>query len=878
MPSASRVIVSRMYLKAIAALSILFLAGCSSSSNVHEDPKFSLGGSVTGLTANGLVLENGSDTLSVAAGSSTFVFANQLTSGSAYAVAVRSAPTGLICSVANGSGTMATANQNNVVVTCAVEAHSLRGTISGLTQSGLVLANGTDQLTIALGATTFAMSAPVATTSSYAVTVATQPTGLACAVTGGAGTMGTSDVTGIVVACAGRDFTLGGTVSGLISSGLVLAYGGELLNLSANATSFQFATPATFASSYSVTVAVQPAGMTCSVSAGTGTIPAANVTNVAVVCSAQSYNVGGNIAGLTRAGLVLANGSDTLSISTNATSFTLPAVAYGASYSVTVTTQPTNMTCSVSHGSGTMPAAAVVDVDVTCSVTAYTLGGSISGLTAGGLILTNGSEQVSVAANAAIFSMPTGLATGTAYNLTVAAQPAGLICSVTDGSGTIATADVSSVQIACSARQWVWVKGPNSIGGNGNYGTKGVASSSNVPPPRNSAHTWTDANGDLWLFGGAGRVGGEGDLSDLWKYDHVTQMWTWMHGSNSRNGAGDYGTQDVAASSNEPRARHEGVTWTDASGKFWLFGGYSDAPGVSGILGDLWRYDPNTNQWTWISGSSNPNERGTFGTLGVAASSNMPSARLAAVSWLDSTGRFWMFGGTSTAGLLNDIWSYDPVSGWWTWEGGSSAANVAGVYGTRGVASATNSPGGRINATGATNGVNQLLLFAGYGDDSVGDEGAMNDLWSWDLTTHQWTWLNGAATTGETGIYGTQGLPAANNTPGDRYSAISWVDSAGRYWMFSGYGVDGSGVPNDLNDLWMYDLGTQQWTWVKGSSTGNAHGVYGTINVGDSANTPGARLVASGWIDADDHLWVFGGYGWDAAGSRYKLSDLWMFQ
>jgi hypothetical protein len=845
-------------------------------------PAYTLGGTASGVTHSGLVIANNNgETLNVSAGASSFIFATPVNSGAAYAVSVQSAPAGLICSVANGIGNMGTANANNVVVTCSQEAHSLSGTISGLTQPGLVLANGTDQLTVSSGATTFALSAPVATTSSYAVTVATQPNGLACAVASGVGTMGTSDVTGIAVTCTSRNFALGGTVSGLISSGLVLAYGSELLAVPAHAANFLFATPATFATTYMVTVATQPSGMTCSVSSGAGMTPAADVLDVAVVCSAQSYSIGGTITGLTRTGLVLANGSDSLSISANATTFTLPAaVAFGASYSVTVTTQPPHMTCSVGSGSGTMPASAVTNVSIACSATAYMLGGTISGLTAGGLILANGADRLSVAANAAMFSMPAGLAVATVYNLTIAAQPAGLTCSVTNGSGTMSAADVNNVQIACAARRWVWVKGLNTVGGNGNYGSKGVAAVGNVPPPRNSAMTWIDATGNLWLFGGAGRVSNqEGDLNDLWKYDVTTQLWTWIHGSNSLNVAGNYGTQGVAAGSNEPRSRHEGVTWVDASGKFWLFGGYSDTPGVFGTLNDLWRYDPTTNQWTWIAGSSSPNVASVRGTLGVAAPGNAPGARLGAVSWLDSTGRLWLFGGYVHPAnqYLNDMWSYDPVTQWWTWESGSSTANVAGVYGTRGVAAPGNAPGSRLSAMGATNGVNELLLFAGGGYDSAGTNAAMNDLWSWNLTTRQWTWLSGSATSSAAGVYGTQGLPAANNTPGARYSALSWVDSAGRYWMFGGYGSNASGVFNDMNDLWMYDLSTQQWTWVNGSSSGNTNGIYGTVNVAAPTNSPGGRLVPSGWIDANDRIWLFGGYGRDSVGSRYKLSDLWMY-
>lgn len=82
--------------------------------------------------------------------------------------------------------------------------------------------------------------------------------------------------------------------------------------------------------------------------------------------------------------------------------------------------------------------------------TTYTVGGTISGLTASGLTLADGSQTVSPAANATSFTFPTAVASGTSYSVTVSAQPSGQTCSVASGSGTV-TADVSSVQVACSA-------------------------------------------------------------------------------------------------------------------------------------------------------------------------------------------------------------------------------------------------------------------------------------------------------------------------------------------------------------------------------------------------------------------------------------------
>ncbi len=98
-------------------------------------------------------------------------------------------------------------------------------------------------------------------------------------------------------------YSIGGTVSGLTGTGLVLQdNGGNNLTVSANATSFTFATPVASGGAYSVTVLTQPAGQSCAVTNGSGTATA-NVTNVSVACS-QEYTIGGPVLGLS--GTVLA--------------------------------------------------------------------------------------------------------------------------------------------------------------------------------------------------------------------------------------------------------------------------------------------------------------------------------------------------------------------------------------------------------------------------------------------------------------------------------------------------------------------------------------------------------------------------------------------
>ena len=433
---------------AIAA-SLFALAACGGG---DSNPPLTLSGTISGLTTSGLALASNGVNLEISAGATSFTFGPILSDTVGYDVIVPIQPTGQSCTVTNGSGTASTANITNVVVTCSNQTFNVGGTISGLTLSGLVLANGSDTLSVPAGATSFTMPTGVAYGSSYAVTVATQPTGLTCDVTNGTGTMGTDAVTNVAVKCTSQPPTVSGSISGLGSAtGLVLINGTDKYTVPAGATGFTLDAPQSPGSTYAVRVQSQPAGMTCSAGKGTGTMPTHDVADISIACSDQAYSLGGTIAGLTAAGLVLSDGSDTYGVPANASNFTMPtAVAYGSSYTVNVQTQPAGLTCTVSGGTGTVPASSVMNVEVTCASSSYTLGGSISGLTASGLVLTDGMDDLSVAANAAQFSMPNALAYGSSYAVTIKAQPSRGVCQITHGTG-IVSGDVGTVQVTCGA-------------------------------------------------------------------------------------------------------------------------------------------------------------------------------------------------------------------------------------------------------------------------------------------------------------------------------------------------------------------------------------------------------------------------------------------
>ncbi|MDE2152730.1 MAG: hypothetical protein KGJ85_10390, partial [Betaproteobacteria bacterium] len=339
------------------------------------------------------------------------------------------------------------------------DAFSIGGSLRGLAAGEQVtlLDNGGDML-ILVGNGAFSFATQVAYNGSYAVTVATQPAGKVCTVGGGSGAGVIANVSSVSVVCSTNTFTVGGSLSGLAAGQQVtlLDNGGDALTLTADG-NFSFATPVAFNGSYAVTVSTAPTGEVCTVGSGSGSGVTANVGHVSVVCSATSFSVGGSLSGLAAGQQVtlLDNGGDALALTAGGSFNFATSVAYGSSYAVTVGTQPTGQTCTVANGSGSSVHAAVSNVTVSCTTNTYTIGGTLTGLAAGQQItlLDSGGDALTLSADGS-FSFATTVAYGGSYAVTIGTQPMGQACTVSSGSGSSVSANVSGVAVSCTTNTY----------------------------------------------------------------------------------------------------------------------------------------------------------------------------------------------------------------------------------------------------------------------------------------------------------------------------------------------------------------------------------------------------------------------------------------
>lgn len=133
-----------------------------------------------------------------------------------------------------------------------------------------------------------------------------------------------------------------------------------------------------------------------------------------------------------------------------------------------------------------------------------------------------------------------------------------------------------------------------------------------------------------------------------------------------------------------------------------------------------------------------------------------------------------------------------------------------------------------------------------------------------------WIWIKGSPYTSQSGTYGTIGVESSTSTPGNRCQAtmefnpltntlLLFGGRNSKYIYSIGYEVR-VGANELFNDLWSFNISSNNWVWLSGSTLGDQTGVYGTKGVEAVGNVPGGRKHHCGAFDSSSNaFFAFGG-------------------
>ena len=316
------------------------------------------------------------------------------------------------------------------------------------------------------------------------------------------------------------------------------------------------------------------------------------------------------------------------------------------------------------------------------------------------------------------------------------------------------------------------------------------------PGKRSRMASAVDKNGNLWVFGGdTYDLGFHTGRNDLWKFNTITNLWTWMGGSSTHSSAGSY---QNPSQPNWPRARYRTRGWFDEDGNYWIFGGFFyDGVNDPYPLNDMWKYNLADKVWTCETGNCNglnPSNAASGNypaTVGLSSTTYSPRARGDFAFWSDYDGNFWLFGGTdgdqhATHGssALSDTWKYNPITKEWTlitplW---TNASNT--------------NPGGQIES------------LCWLGNDGLPWMRLINRS-VWKLKNN--VWENQKIFTDADNftppIYNNKPLLFnATNQPGSQFTTFDHIKTDKAVYLYNGYGMTSSNTISYMGALWKYSL------------------------------------------------------------------------
>eukprot|EP00026_Physarum_polycephalum_P004346 Phypoly_transcript_04364.p1 GENE.Phypoly_transcript_04364~~Phypoly_transcript_04364.p1 ORF type:complete len:629 (+),score=80.25 Phypoly_transcript_04364:247-2133(+) len=286
------------------------------------------------------------------------------------------------------------------------------------------------------------------------------------------------------------------------------------------------------------------------------------------------------------------------------------------------------------------------------------------------------------------------------------------------------------------------------------------------------------------------------------------------------------------------------------------------------------------NAQKWIGGSNTTDHSGTYNnSLG---SLNVIGSRAEMSCWADQHGAY-IFGGLGYGndtlmelGLLSDLWRLD--TGVWWFVNGSTLPEAPSQYDP--IFGAVH-PGCRRNAV-HWKVHDQLWLFGGMGIDSMLEEGVLNDIWVYNISSGLWQWKGGSRLIDVPPQYNaTIPIPPLNVTilpnPGSRECSFTWLvhgenGTEDILWLFGGIAEE----EMYHSDVWTYNMTSNAWAWVAGSNLTNGGSQYNASAPGSV--TPSPRACGASWVGEDGNLYLFGGHEFNETTEIMTLlNDVWQF-
>jgi hypothetical protein len=401
---------------------------------------FTVSVAVTGLTGTLVVNDSKSDTLTFTT-NNTQTFATSYASGSTYSVTVNTQPTGQTCTLSsNASGTIT----SNITVTATCTTNTSNFTISvavtGLTGTLVVKDDKSDKLTFTTNTTqTFATA--YASGSTYTVSVSSQPSGQTCTLGSNAKGTITSNIT--VTATCVTKYKISVAVTGLTGTLVVNDNKSDILTFTTNTTQ-TFASSYTSGSTYKVTVKTQPTGQTCTLGSNASGTITSNIT-VTATCTTNSTNFTISVAvtGLTGTLVMQDDKADNLTFTTNSTQTFATSYASGSTYTVSVKTQPSGQTCTLSsNASGTITSNITVTATCTTNVVNFTISVAVTGLTGTLVMQDDKADNLTFTTNSTQ-TFATSYASGSTYTVSVKTQPSGQTCTLSSNASGSITSNIT---------------------------------------------------------------------------------------------------------------------------------------------------------------------------------------------------------------------------------------------------------------------------------------------------------------------------------------------------------------------------------------------------------------------------------------------------